>query len=102
MIHTLQTLHNDIVGLMYDIKELVTSYHGNLIVLCVAVAVGFLNHNRPNAGMFFNFFEKRFTVKYNSGTIYDLTQFEETTVGISPSNSTFEGIFCIFCFLQTL
>ena len=56
MIHTLQTLHNDIVGLMYDIKELVTSYHGNLIVLCVAVAVGFFNHYRPNVGMFFNFF----------------------------------------------
>ena len=56
MIHTLQTLHNDIVGLMYDIKELVTSYRGNLIVLCVAVAVGFFNHNRPNADMFLNFF----------------------------------------------
>ena len=57
-IHTLQTLHIDIVGLMYDIKELVTSYHGNLIVLCVAVAVGIFNHNRPNAGMFLTFFEK--------------------------------------------
>ena len=44
---------------MYDIKELVTSYRGNLIVLCVAVAVGFFNHNRPNAGMFFNFFLKK-------------------------------------------
>ena len=59
MIHTLQTLHNDIVGLLYDIKELVTSYRGNLIVLCVAVAVGFFNHNRPNAGMFLNFFLKK-------------------------------------------
>ena len=41
-------------------------------------------------------------MKYNSETIYDLTAFEETTVGISPTNSTFEGIFRIFCFLQML
>ena len=51
---------------------------------------------------FLNFFKKRFTVKYNSETIIDLPTFEETTVGISPTNFTFEGIFHIFCFLQTL
>ena len=50
---------------------------------------------------FLNFL-KRSTVKYNSETIYDLTTFEETTVGISPTNSTSEGIFHIFCFLQML
>ena len=50
---------------------------------------------------FLNFL-KRSTVKYNSETIYDLTTFEETTVGISPTNSTSEGIFRIFCFLQML
>ena len=53
--HTIQILHNDIVGLLYDIKELVTSYRGNLIGLCVGVAVVVFNYNRPNAGMFFNF-----------------------------------------------
>ena len=37
-------------------------------------------------------------MKYNSETIYDLTPFEETTVGISPTNSTFEGIFLYFLF----
>ena len=40
---------------MYDIKELVTTYRGNLIALCVGIAVAVFNHNRPNAGMFFNF-----------------------------------------------
>ena len=100
-INTIQILHYDIVGLFYDIKELVTTYWENLIVLCVGKAVAVFNYNRPNAGMFFKFL-KRSTVKYNSETIYDLTTFEETTVGISPTNSTFEGIFHIFCFLQML
>ena len=53
---TIQTLHNDIVGLLYDIKELLTTYHGNLIALCVGIAVAVFNYNRPNAGMFFPFF----------------------------------------------
>ena len=48
---------------------------------------------------FINFL-KRSTVKYNSETIYDLTAFEETTVGISPTNSTSESIFRIFCFYR--
>ena len=58
MIHTLQTLHNDIVGQQFDIKELVTSYRGNLIVLCVAVAVGFLIIIDLMQVCFLNFFEK--------------------------------------------
>ena len=37
-------------------------------------------------------------MKYNSEILYDLTPFEETTVGISPTNSTFEGIFSYFLF----
>ena len=53
---TIQTLHNDIVGLLYDIKELLTTYHGNLIALCVGIAVAVFNYNRPNAGMLFPFF----------------------------------------------
>ena len=56
---TIQTLHNDIVGLLYDIKELLTTYRGNLIALCVGIAVAVFNYNRPNAGMLFPFFFKK-------------------------------------------
>ena len=55
---TIQTLHNDIVGLLYDIKELLTTYLGNLIALCVGIAVAVFNYNRPNASMFFQFLKK--------------------------------------------
>ena len=41
---------------MYDIKELVTTYRGNLIALCVGIAVAVFNQNRHNPGMFFFFF----------------------------------------------
>ena len=51
-INTIQTLHNDIVGLFYDMKELLSTYCGNLVVLGVGIAVAFFNHNRPNAGKF--------------------------------------------------
>ena len=57
-INTLQTLHNDIVGLLYDIKELCTVYRGNLIALSVGLAVAVFNYNRPNEGMFFIFWKK--------------------------------------------
>ena len=55
-IHTLQILHYEITGLLYDIKELVTSYRGNLIILCIGIAVTVFNYNRPHAGMFFKKF----------------------------------------------
>ena len=89
-INTLQTLHNDIVGLLYDIKELLTTYRGNLIALCVGIAVAVFNTYRPNAGMFLNFLKKRSTVKYNSERNYENNQpsFDETTIGISKTNST--------------
>ena len=58
-LNTIQVVHYEIVGLFYDIKELATAYHGNLIALCVPVAVAILNHNRPDPGMFFIFFEKK-------------------------------------------
>ena len=45
---TIQTLHNDIVGLLYDIKELLTTYHGNLIALCVGIAVAVFNWRSPH------------------------------------------------------
>lgn len=48
----LQTLHNDIVGLCYDIKDLLTTYRGNFIALGVGIAVAVFNQNRNNPGMF--------------------------------------------------
>ena len=95
----MQTLYNDIVGLMYDIKELVTTYRGNLIALCVGIAVAVFNYNRPNAGMFFiKFLKKRSTVKniYQTKYIHEENTFEENTVGITPTNSVAEGIFSNF------
>ena len=92
---TIQTLHNDIVGLLYDIKELLTTYLGNLIALCVGIAVAVFNYNRPNAGMFFPiFFKRRSTRKFYFQTTYfqeDSTE-EETTIGIYPTKSDTEGI----------
>ena len=98
-IHTLQTLHNDIVGLMYDIKELATTYRGNFIALCVGIAVAIFNHNRHNPGMFFFNFNSRSTIvtKYQQ----DQSTVEETTVGIFPTTYTVEGISYVFC-LQTV
>ena len=90
---TIQTLYNDIVGLCYDIKELLTTYRGNLIALCVAIAVAVFNYNRPNAGMLFPFL-KRSTRKFYFPPTYcqeDSTE-EETTRGIYPTKSDAEGI----------
>ena len=94
---TIQTLHNDIVGLLYDIKELLTTYRGNLIALCVGIAVAVFNYNRPNAGMLFPFFffKKRSTRKFYFPTTYfqeDPTEEEETTIGIYPTKSDAKGI----------
>lgn len=50
-VHTIQTLQNDIVGLMYDLKELLTAYQGNLITLGIGFAIAVFNYNRP--GMFY-------------------------------------------------
>lgn len=52
-IATMKMLHNDIVGLIYDIKELLTHYRGKLIALFIGVAVAIFNHNRHNPGMIF-------------------------------------------------
>ena len=99
---TIQTLHNDIVGLLYDIKELLTTYRGNLIALCVGIAVAVFNYNRPNAGMLFPFFffkkKKRSTRKFYFPTTYfqedptEEEEEEETTIGIYPTKSDAEGI----------
>lgn len=57
--HTIQTLYCDIVGLMYDVKELLTTFRGNLITLCVGIAIAVFNYHRPNGGMFFKIFEQK-------------------------------------------
>ena len=95
MLNTLQTLQNDILGLLYDIKELSTTYQGNLIALGVAIAVALFNYNRPNAGMLYSifFFQKRVTVKNNFHTKnnQEETTLEPTTVTMSPTNSVTKG-----------
>ena len=50
---------------------------------------------------FFKFF-KRSTVKYNSETIYDLTAFEETTVGISPTIPPLKVFFVFSVFTDAM
>ena len=91
---TIQTLHNDIVGLLYDIKELLTTYRGNLIALCVGIAVAVFNYNRPNTGMFVPFLKNGLLGNFICKQLIfqeDSTE-EETTIGIYPTKSDAEGI----------
>ena len=94
-LNAIQVVYDEIVGLFYDIKELAIDYRGNLITLCVPVAVAILNHNRADAGMFFIFFEKRSTVSHTIETKYQYIRstLEDTTIQINPTNSADEGIF---------
>ena len=55
-ITTLRILQNEIVGLFYDVKELLAQYRGNLIALVIGLAIPVFNANRNNPGMFFIFF----------------------------------------------
>ena len=87
---TIQTLHNDIVGLLYDIKKLLTTYCGNLIALCVGIAVAVFNYNRPNAGMLFPFYFP--TTYFQEDPTEEEEEEEETTIGIYPTKSDAEGI----------
>ena len=48
-------LQNDLIGLLYDIKELVKAYKGNLIALVVGITFTIFNQNRNNPGMFSHF-----------------------------------------------
>ena len=94
-LNTLQTLQKDILGLLYDIKELSTTYQGNLIALGVAIAVAVFNYNRPNAGMLYSIFflKKRVTVKnhFDTKNNQEETTLESTTVTVSPTNSITKG-----------
>ena len=93
-INTLQTLQNDILGLLYDIKELSTTYQGNLIALGVGIAVAVFNYNRPNAGMFYSIFlKKRVTVTnyFQRTNNQEETTLETTTIPVPPTNSVTKG-----------
>ena len=46
-------LSAEITGILYDLKELVSVYCGNLIALVIANAIPIFNHNINNPGMYF-------------------------------------------------
>ena len=43
----------EITGLLYDLRELLTVYRGNLIALVIGIAIPIFNMHRNNPGMFF-------------------------------------------------
>ena len=45
-------LSSEITGLLYDLKELLTVYRGNLIALVIGIAIPIFNMHRNNPGMF--------------------------------------------------
>ena len=45
-------LTSEITGLLYDLKELLTVYRGNLIALVIGIAISIFNMHRNNPGMF--------------------------------------------------
>ena len=50
----LTPLHSfGITGILYDLRELVSVYHGNLIALVIGIAIPIFNHNINNPGMYF-------------------------------------------------
>jgi len=78
---TLQTLQNDIIGLMYDVKELARQYQGNLIALVIGIAIPVMNRN--NAGMFELFyFQKRSTHTYRK--VLSTTSNDQSVTFTSP------------------
>ena len=47
-------LSAEITGILYDLRELVSVYRGNLIALVIGIAIPIFNHNINNPGMYFN------------------------------------------------
>ena len=45
-------LSAEITGLLYDLRELISVYRGNLIVLVIGVAIPIFNQHRNNPGMY--------------------------------------------------
>ena len=46
-------LYSELIGIFYDMKELVRYYRGNIIALIIGIAIPIFNQNRNNQGMFF-------------------------------------------------
>ena len=42
-----------ITGILYDSRELVSVYRGNLIALAIGIAIPIFNHNINNPSMYF-------------------------------------------------
>ena len=50
----LTPLHSfGITEILYDLRELVSVYRGNLIALVIGIAIPIFNHNINNPGMYF-------------------------------------------------
>ena len=45
-------LSAEITGLLYDLRELISVYRGNLIALVIGIAIPFFNQHRNNPGMY--------------------------------------------------
>ena len=45
-------LSAEITGLLYDLRELISVYRGNLIVLFIGIAIPIFNQHRNNPGMY--------------------------------------------------
>lgn len=45
-------LYSEIIGIFYDMKELLRYYRGNIIMLFIGIAIPIFNQNRNNPGMF--------------------------------------------------
>ena len=43
----------ELTGLLYDLRELLTVYRGNLIALVIGIAIPIFNMHRNHPGMFF-------------------------------------------------
>ena len=47
-----QKLTSEITGLLYDLRELLSVYRGNLIALVIGIAIPIFNMHRNNPGKF--------------------------------------------------
>ena len=51
-IHYSRELSAEITGLLYDLRELISVYCGNLIALVIGIAIPIFNQYRNNPGMY--------------------------------------------------
>ena len=56
----LKELYSEILGIFYDMKELVRCYRGNIITLLIGIAIPIFNQNRNNPGMFLTTFKGQY------------------------------------------